>query len=156
METEDVLKDNVHHGHNIRRIRQRKGLKQDAMAALVNLSQQTVSRYEAAREIDEEMLQRFAKALDVPVETLENMGEDAPMIFFENNNITNTNNDKVNNNNNLGSGFDVDDSSQNTFNPIDKIVELYERLLKEEKDRNDVLEKRLSALELSIKKVDTQ
>lgn len=151
METEDVLKDNVHHGHNIRRIRQRKGLKQDAMAALVNLSQQTVSRYEAAREIDEEMLQRFAKALDVPVETLENMGEDGMTVFIENNNVTASENDNIE----LGS-YRADDHSEKIFNPIDKVVELYERLLKEEKDRNDVLEKRLSALELSIKKVDTQ
>lgn len=155
METENVLKDNVHHGHNIKRIRQRQGLKQDAMASLVNLSQQTVSRYEATREIDMEMLERFAKALNVPVETLENMGEDAPMIFFENNNITNTNNDKVNNNNNLGSGFDINDNSQNTFNPIEKVVELYERLLKEEKDRNDALNERLAALEELIKKGNT-
>lgn len=152
METEDLdlLKNSVHHGHNIRRIRQDQGLKQEAMAILANLSQQTVSRYETMKVIDKEMLERFAKALKVPVELLETMEEDAPMVVFENNNVTNTNNDNVDNN--IGADFNKDNHIQNTFNPIEKIVELYERLLKEEKEKFNNLEKRLSALEQQQKK----
>lgn len=150
MEAEDLLKDRVHHGHNIKRIRMRQGLKQDAMAELANMSQQTVSRYENMKEIDEEMLQRFAKALKVPVEVLETMEEDASMIVFENiENITNNNNDHAVSN--VVGKQDYEDSSQNTFNPIDKITELYERLLKEEKDKNKELEQRIIALELKLK-----
>lgn len=151
METEDLLlKDRVHHGHNIKRIRQKQGLKQDAMAVLVNMSQQTVSRYESMKVIDLEILNRFAKALKVPVELLENMEEDAPSVFIEN--ITNNNNgEKTYTNNSVGTQEYTDDS-QNTFNPIEKITELYERLLQEEKDRNKVLEERISALEQQLKK----
>ena len=149
METEDLLKDRVHHGHNIKRIRQRQGLKQEVMADLVHMSQQTVSRYEGMKIIDLEILNRFAKALKVPVELLENLEEDAPSVFIEN--ITNNNNGEKYTNNSVGVQ-EYTDESHNTFNPIEKITELYERLLQEEKDRNKALEERISALEQQLKK----
>lgn len=145
MEAEELQKDRVHHGHNIRHVRREKGIKQEVMAGLVSMSQQTVSRYESMREIDEEMLQRFAKALQVPVELLKMLEEDASTVIFENNNVTNTNCESVDN-----MSYIAEDHSTKTFNPIDKVIELYERLLKEEKDRNDILEKRLSALEQKL------
>lgn len=61
------------------------------------------------------------------------------MIFIENNNIENKNG--TNN-----STFSYDNST-NHYNPIDKITELYERLLKTEQKKNLSLEERLSALE---------
>ena len=39
------------------------------------------------------------------------------------------------------------DSITNTFNPIDKITELYERLLKEKDEKYAALEKRIQGLE---------
>lgn len=150
MEAEDLLlKDRVHHGHNIRRIRLKQGLKQDAMADLVNLSQQTVSRYEKTRDIDEEMLERFAKALKVPIELLEASEEEALSITFEN--ITNNNSDHaISNSNTLGRDGNYGDN-HNIYNPIEKITELYERLLKEEKEKYNTLEQRLADLEQQIK-----
>ena len=68
METEELQNLNVHHGHNIRRTRIEKGIKQDAMSELVHLSQPAISRYERTKTIDDEILQRFARALNVPVE----------------------------------------------------------------------------------------
>lgn len=149
METEELQRDRVHHGHNIRRVRREKGIKQETMAGLVDMSQQTVSRYESMQEIDDGMLQRFAKALQVPVELLKMLEEDAPTVIFENNNVI-TNNDQVATEN-LGNYVgNAEDNSTKTFNPIDKVIELYERLLNAEKSRNDLLEKRLSALEQKL------
>lgn len=145
METEELQRDRVHHGHNIRRVRREKGIKQETMAGLVDMSQQTVSRYESMQEIDDGMLQRFAKALQVPVELLKMLEEDAPTVIFENNNITNTDCEGVDN-----MTYTNEDNSTKTFNPIDKVIELYERLLNAEKSRNDLLEKRLSALEQKL------
>ena len=69
METEEEIQNvNVHHGHNIRRTRIEKNIKQDALAALVNMTQPNVSKYEKMRVIEDEMLNRFARALNVPVE----------------------------------------------------------------------------------------
>lgn len=145
METEELQRDRVHHGHNIRRVRREKGIKQETMAGLVDMSQQTVSRYESMQEIDDGMLQRFAKALQVPVELLKMLEEDAPTVIFENNNITNTDCEGVDN-----MTYTNEDNSTKTFNPIDKVIELYERLLNAEKSRNDLLEKRLSTLEQKL------
>lgn len=58
METEELQNLNVHHGHNIRRTRIEKGIKQDAMSELVHLSQPAISRYERTKTIDDEILQR--------------------------------------------------------------------------------------------------
>lgn len=140
METDNMILDaEVHHGHNIKRTRRKKGIKQEDMASKVNLSQQTVSRYESMEVIDDDMLARFATALDVPMEYLKYREQGALSVTFENNKFDN--NDKATG---IGAG---DDNSTNHFNPMEKIVELYERLLDEEKKRNDLLEKRLTELE---------
>lgn len=139
-EKEVVIKNNrVNHGPNVRRTRENKGIGQKELAELVHLSQPTVSRYEMTKYIDKEMLLRFAQALQVPVEYLETLEEDAQTIIFENNTITNTDNDAV--------SMTGDITSSPIINPLDKISELYERLLKEEKDKVAALEKRISDLE---------
>ncbi|WP_455584005.1 helix-turn-helix domain-containing protein [Bacteroides sp.] len=141
METEELQNLNVHHGHNIRRTRIEKGIKQDAMAKLVNLSQPAVSRYEQTKVIDDEMLRRFSRALNVPVEYLKTLEEDAPSVVFEN--ISND----VHDNDNISTPSGYAQSTTNNFNPIDKITELYERLLKEKDEKYAALEQRIRNLE---------
>lgn len=139
METEKSVTWRVHQGRNIRRIRLEKNINQDVMADLVHMSQPTVSRYENMKEIDEETLGRFARALDVPAELLKTLEEDAPIVIFQ----ENTTNVETNNGN-VDNGYM---NNANTFNPVEKIVELYERMLNEEKEKYASLEKRLAALE---------
>jgi putative DNA-binding protein len=141
METEELQNLNVHHGHNIRRTRIEKDIKQDAMAELVHLSQPAISRYERTKTIDDEILQRFARALNVPVEYLKTLEEDAPSVVFES--ITNDVHDNK-------EGVTVpgySNNQTNAFNPIDKITELYERLLKEKDEKYAALEQRIQNLE---------
>lgn len=146
METEEIKKGRVHHGRNIRRTRIEKNIKQDALSKLVNMSQPTVSRYESMRVVEDEILERFAKALKVPVEYLQTLEEDASTIVFENNTINNK--DQGGANTQVGFVDDsIDDKRTNYFNPIDKITELYERLLKEKDEKYETLEKRLHDLE---------
>lgn len=142
-----VERSKVHQGRNVRRARENKGIGQTELADLVHLSQPTVSRYEMMRKIDKDILLRFANALKVPVEYLETLEEDTQTIIFENNNNV-TNSDyaisSIGNHNEAGeSNF----KSAPIINPIDKISELYERLLKEEKDKVAALEKRIGELE---------
>lgn len=98
------------------------------------MSQSNISKYESARVIDDEILQRFAKALNVPFEYLKNLEENASTVVFEN----------ITNNENAGAhaniGYVAEDNRVNTFNPIDKISELYERLLKEKDEKYAALE----------------
>lgn len=159
METEDLqFKRKVHHGHNIRRVRIEKEIKQDAMAQLVHLSQPAISRYESLPVIDDEMLQRFAKALEVPAEYLRTLEEDTPSVVFEN--ITNNihdNSDQVILNNCSGSGEarssnDYEGDDNHIVNPYDKIAELYERLIKEKDEKYAEIEKRIRSLEQNSQK----
>ena len=142
METEELQNLNVHHGHNIRRTRIEKDIKQDAMAELVHLSQPAISRYERTKTIDDEILQRFARALNVPVEYLKTLEEDAPSVVFES--ITN---DVHDNKEGVTVTTGYSNNLKNAFNPIDKITELYERLLKEKDEKYAALEQRIQNLE---------
>lgn len=143
MENEDLLMESkIHQGHNVKNLRKSRGLKQDTFAKQANMSQQTLSRYEGMRVIEDEKLQTFAKALGVPAEVIKNMEEESLLVFIENNNIENNNDNAV--------GYVGHDNRVQNFNAINKITELYERLLKAEQEKNVSLEERLAALEKKI------
>ena len=100
-------------------------MKQEVLAAELGISQQAVSKIEQSEEIEPEVLEKVAKALGVPTDAIKNFNEDAVI-----NIIANT----VNNHDQSASVF-----INPTFNPIDKIVELYERLLQSEREKNEML-----------------
>lgn len=151
MDTEKMVNSKVHHGRNIRRVRIDKNIKQEVLSERVNMSQPTVSRYEGMKVIDEDILQRFAKALNVPIEYLETLEEDAPMMVFENNTINNS--DQGGANTQVGFELKENNNTASThFNPIEKIAELYERLLKEKDDKIAAFEKQLNEIEKRLDK----
>ena len=78
----------VHHGRNIRNARIKRNLKQEALAELVHMTQQNVSRYEATKVIDDKTLDKFAKALDMSVEDLKTTQDAAPLMVENNNTYT--------------------------------------------------------------------
>lgn len=118
-----------HIGRKIVHIRELRGMKQETLAAKMGVSQQTISRLEQSEEIEDEKLKQIADALEVSVDAIKNFSEDA--IIYHMNNIHNNH-----------------DSSVNAviyyqMSPIEKIVELYERLLKSEREKNELLESQL-------------
>jgi transcriptional regulator with XRE-family HTH domain len=122
-----------HIGRNISRIRELKGMKQEALATAIGVSQQSVSNIEASETIEEEKLTEVAKALGVSVEAIKNFSEEAMINYF------NTFNDTDFSNSQGAFGH----NHQCTFNPLDKVVELYERLVQAEKEKVEYLEKLL-------------
>ncbi len=159
METEELIIGRVHHGRNIRRTRIEKDMNQEGLSELVHLSQPAVSKYEKMKVIDDEMLQRFARALNVPFDYLKTLEEDAQTVVFENNTVNdseqNTGGAKINIGTVKSYTEDTDSSNDNrvnNFNPIDKITELYERLLKEKDEKYAALERRLQNIEKSLQK----
>lgn len=113
-----------HIGRKISKIRELRGMKQEALAMAIGVSQQTISNIENSEEVEEEVLVKIAEALEVSVDGLKNFSEEVVL-----NIISNT--------------FRDNSSAINygcTFNPIDKVVELYERLLQAEKDKVTYLE----------------
>lgn len=123
-----------HIGRNISRIRELKDMKQEALADALGITQQTISNIENSETIDEQRLIEVAKALGVSVEAIKNFSEEAVFNYF------NTFNDAVSNSS-FGQG--ANNNYDCTFNPLDKVVELYERLVQAEKDKNEYLEKLL-------------
>lgn len=115
-----------HQGHNVKRIREMLGIKQEALATSLGVSQQTISQLEQKEIIDALMLEKLSKSLGVSEEAIKNFSEEVAI-----NIISNTYHDNA-------------ASVQYNFNPIDKIVELYERLLLVEKERNELLQQLLN------------
>lgn len=163
MEIEELTTKEVHHGNNIRRFRIEKNMNQETLSKLVNLSQSAVSKYELTKVIDDEMLQRFARALEIPVKYLKSM-EDEQAVIFENNTVNNSNSDNsqqsVSKSESIVNACLIEsslssqdqDNRISNYNPIEKISELYDRLLKEKDEKYAALEQRLQNIEQSMQK----
>ncbi|MFG4004298.1 transcriptional regulator [Flavobacterium aquidurense] len=120
-----------HIGRKISRIRELRDMKQEALAQALGMSQQTISTIENSETVDEEKLIEIAKALGVTAEAIKSFSEENMITYF------NTFNDSPGNFGNFASGAICN------FNPLDKVVELYERLVLAEKEKVEYLEKLL-------------
>lgn len=118
-----------HIGRNISRIRELRGMKQEALAIAIGVSQQTISNIEGSENVDDSILEKLSTVLNVSPEGIKQFSEET--VF---NIINNTFTDNSSNNNNYLC----------SINPLDKILELYERLLKAEKEKIEYLEKLLN------------
>ncbi|WP_448607074.1 helix-turn-helix domain-containing protein [Paenimyroides ceti] len=135
----DMPNKKIHQGRNIKRFREMLGIKQEALAFELgeDWNQKKISLLEQKESVEKDILEQVAKILKVPTEAIENFDEEQAV-----NIISNT----VNNNDNA-SGNSLYNYYP-TFNPIDKVVELYdekialyERMLKEKDDMMARLEK---------------
>ena len=120
----------MHIGRKICRIREIRGIKQEFLAQELGVSQQQVSRLEQSETIEEEVLEKIAKVLNVSPDGIKNFNEEALI-------------------NNINSSYDNSTFNVNnhcTFNPLDKLMEmieenkkLYERLLASEKEKVELM-----------------
>ncbi|WP_276378802.1 helix-turn-helix domain-containing protein [Flavobacterium sp. H4147] len=122
-----------HIGRKISRIRELRDMKQEALAQALGTSQQTVSAIENSETIDDTKLAEVAKALGVSAEAIKNFTEEN-MISYFNNFYDNSTSTGING---------MFNPTHCTFNPLDKVVELYERLVLAEKEKVEYLEKLL-------------
>lgn len=116
-----------HIGRKIGRIRELRGMKQEALALELGISQQAISKIEQSETVEKEILDRVAKVLGIPADAIKNFSEEGVFNYFHN---ISDNSTGINNNH------------QCTFNPLDKVVELYERLLQSEKEKVELLKKK--------------
>ncbi|WP_027372331.1 helix-turn-helix transcriptional regulator [Chryseobacterium sp. UNC8MFCol] len=128
----DMQNKKIHQGRNIKRFREMLGIKQEALAFELgdDWNQKKVSLLEQKETVESDILAQVAKILKVPAEAIENFDEEQAV-----NIISNT----VNNNDNATGNSLY--SYQPSFNPIDKMVELYERMLEQQKEMIEKLEK---------------
>ena len=114
-----------HDGHNVQRVRVYLGVKQDVLASDLGISQSEISKIEQQDEIDDELLTKIAGALCVSPEVIRDFNLEKA--------IYNINNIRDNT-------FEQGSTSiAQQFNPVDKIIELYERLLQSEREKIELL-----------------
>ena len=123
------MEKTIHQGRNVKRFREMMLIKQDALAAMLgdDWSQKKISMLEQKEEIDDALLQQVAVHLKVPVDAIKNF-DDESGINIVGNTITNNDNGAVL-------------SYYPTFNPLEKMVELYEALLKEKDEKLALMQK---------------
>lgn len=85
---------------------------------------------EQKEKIDEKILEDVAKILNVPADAIKNMNDDSTTNYFNSFSGNSVNN---------GAVF----AFNSTFNPLEKMVDLYEALLKSEREKIALLEKML-------------
>ncbi|HBV16809.1 helix-turn-helix domain-containing protein [Chryseobacterium carnipullorum] len=134
----DMQNKKIHQGRNIKRFREMLGIKREALAFELgeDWNQKKISLLEQKETVEADIVAKVADILKVPAEAIENFDEEQAISI-----ISNT------------ASFDNCQQPaffnfQPTFNPIDKIVELYdekialyERMLKEKDDMFGRLEK---------------
>jgi len=130
----DMPNKKIHQGRNIKRFREMLGIKQEALAFELgdDWNQKKISLLEQKESVEKDILEQVAKILKVPTEAIENFDEDSAI-----NIIANT----INNNDNATMTNPAVFNYQPSFNPIDKMVELYERMLEQQKEMIDKLER---------------
>ena len=128
------MEKTIHQGRNVKRFREMLGIKQEGLALDLgeDWNQRKISLLEQKEIIEPELLEQVAKLLKVPVEAIKNFDEDAAV-----NIIANTFNDEA---------AAYAQNYKCNFNPIDKIVELYEALVKSEKEKIELMQKILDKM----------
>ncbi|HML66723.1 MAG TPA: XRE family transcriptional regulator, partial [Dysgonomonas sp.] len=86
----------------------------------------TLSSYEKKDKLEQDILEKIAKVLDIPVEAITELGEDSAINIVASTLTANDNAAIIN--------------YYPSFNPIDKIVELYDKLLQSEKEKVEMLQ----------------
>lgn len=124
MET-STKSNKMHIGRKISRIREIRGIKQDFLAIELGVSQQTISKIEQSEEVEDSTLEKIANVLGVSTEAIKNFNEESILSIISNT-FTSNDNSTIN-------AINI----QCSFNPLDKVVELYERLLKSEQEKSN-------------------
>ena len=134
MNSSSDMTKNIHQGRNVKRFREMLSIKQEALAYELgeDWTQKRVSLLEQKETIEQDILDQVARILKVPADAIRNFDEQQAI-----NIISNTFHD-TNGLVNYNPSFNI--------NPIDKWVEaleenkkLYERLLKSEQEKNELL-----------------
>lgn len=114
----------THIGRKISRIREIRGIKQDFLAVELGVSQQTISKIEQSEDVEDATLEKIAGVLGVSADAIKNFSEEV-LIFH------------IQNMHDNASGYQY--NYQCHYNPLDKVVELYERLLASEREKMEIL-----------------
>lgn len=132
------MEKTIHQGRNIKRFREMLGIKQEGLALELgdDWNQKKISLLEQKEVVEPALLEQVAKVLKVPKEAIESFDEEAAINIIS---TTFSSHD----NSTLTPQFAKSLNYSPTFNPLDKVIELYERMLK---DKDEMIENLKSLL----------
>lgn len=133
----------VHLGRNVQRVREIVGMKQSALADITGMSQQNISKLESSHIIPEETLEKLAQGLGVTSEFIKNFNEERAVYNIQSNFTVNE------------KGSNINQQFQPIINnpsEIEKLVELFEKLLQSEREKTELLSKTNETLQELLKK----
>lgn len=113
-------------GTKVQLIRKYFGVKQEALASELGISQQEYSKIEQQEDIEESTLSEIARALNVSPQVIKNFNVEKAIANI---NYSHTGN----------SNPEFENTRVINVDPINKIVELYERLLNSEREKIELL-----------------
>jgi transcriptional regulator with XRE-family HTH domain len=131
MEKTAINNKQLHIGRKIERVRKLRGLTQEEVATGLGITKQAVSKIEQSESIEDERLNQIAVVLGVTLEGLKAFKDESVLYtanFYDGSSVTN-------------SSINTHECTQ-INNPVDKIIELYERLLTIEREKNEILQNR--------------
>lgn len=120
-----VNKTLKHHGRNIKAIRQLRGMKQNTFAKELGVSQQNISKMEKKKNLTDKQLEEAAKILHTTVQAIKDFDENA---IIQNNFL------------NEQAGY-----INQKINPLEKIIELYDTIIKGKEQKIIELEAELES-----------
>ena len=145
-------------GLNVTLGRKLRKISQAELADRINMHQTEISAIENQRVIEQATLKKISKALELPVEffTDFDLGEAANTYHIHDNTNSNESTDIADSNNfdniigqkceSIGT-----ENIYNTYGSLDKVTELYERLLDKEKEEKELLRQQIAKLEADKK-----
>ena len=125
----------LHIGRKIERIRKLRGLTQTELGDALGITKQAVSKMEQAEKIEDGKIKQVAEALGVTEEGLKKFTEESVLYytynFYENSGVT---------------AASIGAHNIETLNnfPIEKTMEMFEKLLQKEKDKFEKVKRRTS------------
>lgn len=118
------MPETIHVGRKIKRIRELRGIKQEVLASELGITQQNVWKIEQSEHIEEPILQKIADVLGVSAEAIKDFSEE--MLIFH-----------IQNMHDNATAYQY--NFKCNYNPLDKVVELYERLLQSEREKSALM-----------------
>ncbi len=125
------MEKSVRIGPNIKFLRNLKGLKQETVAIELGISQAEYSLIENSDAVDDQIIFQIAQIINGTPEIIKEFNENQAFYSIEN---------KVDNTTITENAHGI----HQVFSPVEKVVELYERLLASEKEKIEILRSKLN------------
>ncbi len=137
--TNTGMDNKTHLGHNVKRLREMLGIKQEALATELgdDWNQKKISVLEQKEVIDDGLLAEISKALQIPVEAIKNFDEEKTIYNISCNFSDNAVNNNAINVQNIN-------TADKWMEALEENKKLYERLLQSEREKVELLQSMLA------------